>query len=233
MIALLYHGRVKHDCFTLIELLVVIAIIAILAAILLPALNSARERGRASSCLSNAKQVITSQLMYADAFDGRFTPGRKDPVAGYLWMWGGILYENGFLTDHKIVACPSSYQSNDVSETLQHGLGFRVILPDGTSNNIKSIFTAQISNASSFVTIADNRYGSNVPGGTIFTDADPTYTFNEWGFFSFRHQNSCTVAFADGHADLTDKGGFANDMYDWATNPLRTSVDVFKYYNVP
>jgi len=66
----------KQNGFTLIELLVVIAIIAVLMAILMPALNRVREQGKRAACLSNVKQLTLGWIMYADDNDQKIVSGR-------------------------------------------------------------------------------------------------------------------------------------------------------------
>ena len=87
--------------FTLIELLVVIAIIAILAAILLPALNSARERGRAASCTSNLKQIGTSLQFYMDAYDGYLPMNRNERSK----EWHDVAIDEGSAA---VLTCPTT-----------------------------------------------------------------------------------------------------------------------------
>jgi prepilin-type N-terminal cleavage/methylation domain-containing protein len=78
--------------FTLIELLVVVAIIAILAGMLLPALNNARERGRQAKCISNLKQCGQSFNFYSDANKGFLPPVSNDTQ--YPWTINGTAHAN-------------------------------------------------------------------------------------------------------------------------------------------
>ncbi len=99
------------NAFTLIELLVVIAIIAILAAMLLPALAKAKESGKRVACLNNVRQLSLAVHMYVDDSQG-FYPPRSTTN-----RWPSLLYET-YGRSAKLLLCPSEPGAAPLSDGL-------------------------------------------------------------------------------------------------------------------
>jgi prepilin-type N-terminal cleavage/methylation domain-containing protein/prepilin-type processing-associated H-X9-DG protein len=122
--ALSRYRRAGSKGFTLIELLVVIAIIAILAAILFPVFAQAREKARATSCLSNMKNIATAWMMYTQDYDEKMVPmvnslSLPTTPDGGTQQWTAKMLEPYFKT-WAIWACPSIGHDNRGDFTPGH-----------------------------------------------------------------------------------------------------------------
>ncbi len=203
--------RRASGAFTLIELLVVIAIIALLMAILMPALSRAREQGKRGACMSNTKNLALAWNIYADDYDGKMVnantslgTANRDGVCWVYWpgqnateavaiqdLRRGMLFP--YCPSVKLFKCPTGIRGEVVTYAIPDAMNGYYYIP-GAQQQIKTLKT-QIKNLSEQIVFLDE--GRLSPSSwTIHYDQE-----RWWDQITARHGDGTNFSFADSHTE--------------------------------
>ena len=229
----------KH--FTLLELLIVIAILAILAALLLPALNSGREKARSATCLNNLKQLGTSAHLYAGDQDEWWVavafPQWPDNnlFRRYMGVISTDILPYLFWNANKL--CPSSYAVLTATKTgvkplngscaRSYGANYAG-LEQLTDPERSGYRLTKISTPSSYIAWADALNWILQSSGMGQSNLISTIqTYRQTGevdisrYLAPRHQDRANAVFYDGHAGSYASSSYVTNYNLWLNSPER------------
>jgi len=201
--------------FTLIELLVVIAIIAILASMLLPALNQARESGHASRCVSNVKQLCAASSLYRNDFGGYFEINKyyqKFIDGKYIELKSGVF------------VCPKDRPKATYNYQNDAPLSYGV--PWGYPSEQQFYQFDKIRKASIGILFSETHNKKSLKGDCWQWPVNLAYKKSQGGSnddgSDYPHNWRCTLGFVDGHTELCTRqdilGRKLLNKYDDMTN---------------